>query len=101
MEAALVDAGFLLLAALVEAAFADAALVALALAFVGLTLFAASASFLVLLAALAFVTLTFSPEELATARISAAGFWAVAAAFVLVLVVADFFVAAAGLIAFG
>jgi hypothetical protein len=95
----LVDAGFLLLAALVEAAFVDAAFVALAL--VGLTLFAASASFLVLLAALAFVTLTVSPEELATARISAAGFLAVAAAFVVVLVVADFFVAAAGLIAFG
>ena len=77
------------------------AFVLVALALVGATLLAASVSFLILLVALAFVTLTASPEAFATVRISAAGFFAVAGAFEAVLVVADFLVAAAGLIAFG
>ena len=77
------------------------AFVVVALAFVVVALLEASVFFLLLLVALAFVTWTDSPEAFATVRISAAGFFAVAEAFEAVLVVADFLVAAAGLIAFG
>ena len=99
--AALVEAALVVVLFLLAAAFVEEALALVLVALVGATLLAASVSFLVLLVALAFVTLTASPEAFATVRISAAGFFAVAGAFEAVLVVADFLVAAAGLIAFG